>query len=97
MGSRARIEELVAQATSKYPDMNARLDALEKAGPPILVALMVLAEDLDVLRQRVDLMAASEGSVVSDDLTLQLNKLSRQLSKMTKSVKKALKRKNKKK
>jgi hypothetical protein len=96
MGSRARIEELVAQATSKYPDMNARLDALEKAGPPILIALMVLAEDLDVLRQRVDTMTASEGSFVSEDLTLQLNKLSRQLSKMTRSVKKSLKRSKKK-
>ena len=42
MGTRAQIEQLVAQATAKVPDANARIDALEKAGPPVLVALMIL-------------------------------------------------------
>jgi hypothetical protein len=96
MGSRARIEDLVAQATSKYPDINARLDALEKAGPHVLVALMVLAEDLDVLRERVDSIATSRGSEVTDELTIQLDKLGWQMHKMTKAVKKVLKRRKKK-
>lgn len=96
MGTRARIEELVAQATSKYPDTNARLDALEKAGPPVLVALMTLAEDMDVLRQRVDAMGSTQDSAGSAELTRQLSKLSSQVNKMTKSVQKLMRKRKKK-
>ena len=52
MGTRAQIEQLVAQATAKVPDANARIDALEKAGPPVLLALMIIADAIDVLRQK---------------------------------------------
>jgi len=88
MGTRARIEELVTQATSKYPDTGVRLDALEKAGPPVLIALMTLAEDMDVLRQRVDAMGTSQESAGSVELTRQLSRLTSQINKMTRTVQK---------
>ena len=91
MGTRAQIEQLVAQATAKVPDANARIDALEKAGPPVLVALMILADAIDVLRQQVDGMDQTKGSDGSNDLTAQLSTLTSQVTKLTKTAKKITK------
>jgi hypothetical protein len=88
MGTRAQIEQLVAQATAKVPDANARIEALEKVGPPVLVALMILADAIDVLRQQVDAMGQSKGSGASNDLSAQLSELTSQVTKLTKSAKK---------
>jgi hypothetical protein len=88
MGTRAQIEQLVAQATAKVPDANARIDALEKAGPPVLVALMILADAIDVLRQQVDDLSQTKSSDGSNDLTAQLSTLTSQVTKLTKTVKK---------
>jgi hypothetical protein len=97
MGTRAQIEQLVAQATAKAPDANARIDALEKAGPPVLVALMIIADAIDVLRQQVDAMDQTMGSDDSNDLTAQLSTLTSQLTKLTKTAKKITKEKKTKK
>jgi hypothetical protein len=92
MGTRAQIEQLVAQATTKVPDANARIDALEKAGPPVLVALMILADAIDVLREQVDDMSQTESSDGSNDLTAQLSTLTSQVTKLTKTAKKITKK-----
>jgi hypothetical protein len=92
MGTRAQIEQLVAQATTKAPDANARIDALEKAGPPVLVALMILADAIDVLREQVDDMSQTESSDGSNDLTAQLSTLTSQVTKLTKTAKKITKK-----
>jgi lipase chaperone LimK len=97
MGTRAQIEQLVAQATAKAPDANVRIDALEKAGPPVLVALMIIADAIDVLRQQVDAMGQTKGSDDSNDLTAQLSTLTSQLTKLTKTAKKITKEKKTKK
>jgi hypothetical protein len=97
VGTRAQIEQLVAQATAKVPDANARIDALEKAGPPVLVALMILADAIDVLRQQVDDMSQTKGSDGSNDLTAQLGTLTSQVTKLTKTAKKITKKKKTKK
>jgi hypothetical protein len=88
MGTRAQIEQLVAQATAKAPDANARIDALEKAGPPVLVALMILADAIDVLRQQVDDMSQTKSSDGSNELTAQLGTLTSQVTKLAKTAKK---------
>jgi hypothetical protein len=93
MGTRAQIEQLVAQATAKVPDANARIDALEKAGPPVLVALMILADAIDVLRQQVDDLSQTKSSDGSNDLTAQLSTLTSQVTKLTKTAKKVTKKK----
>jgi lipase chaperone LimK len=93
MGTRAQIEQLVAQTTAQVPDANARIDALEKAGPPLLVALMILADAIDVLRQQVDAMGQTKGSGGSNDLSAQLSELTSRVTKLTKSAKKIAKRK----
>jgi hypothetical protein len=97
MGTRAQIEQLVAQATAKVPDANARIDSLEKAGPPVLVALMILADAIDVLRQQVDDMSQTKSSDGSNDLTAQLRTLTSQVTKLTKTAKKITKKRKKKK
>lgn len=97
MGTRAQIEQLVAQATAKVPDANARIDALEKAGPPVLVALMILADAIDVLRQQVDDMSQTKRSDGSNDLTAQLSTLTSQVTKLTKTAKKITKKRKTKK
>ena len=73
------------------PDANARIDALEKAGPPVLVALMIIADAIDVLRQQVDGMGHTKGSDDSNDLTTQLSTLTSQVTKLTKTAKKITK------
>ena len=97
MGTRAQIEQLVAQATAKVPDANARIDALEKAGPPVLVALMILADAIDVLRQQVDDLSQTKSSDGSNDLTAQLSTLTSQVTKLTKTAEKITKKKKTKK
>jgi hypothetical protein len=91
MGTRAQIEQLVAQATAKVPDANARIDSLEKAGPPVLVALMILADAIDVLRQQVEGLDQAKGSDGSNDLTAQLGTLTSQVTKLTKTAKRITK------
>jgi hypothetical protein len=91
MGTRAQIEQLVAQATAKVPDANARIDSLEKAGPPVLVGLMILADAIDVLRQQVEGMDRTKGSDGSNDLTAQLSTLTSQVTKLTKTATKITK------
>jgi hypothetical protein len=93
MGTRAQVEQLVAQATAKAPDANARIDALERAGPPVLVALMILADAIDVLRQQVDDGSQTKSSDGSNDLTAQLGTLTSQVTKLTKTAKKITKKK----
>ena len=93
MGTRAQIEQLVARATAKVPDANARIDALEKAGPPVLVALMILADAIDVLRQQVDDMSETKSSDGLNDLTAQLSTLTSQVTKLTKTAKKITRKK----
>jgi hypothetical protein len=90
-GYEGQIEQLVAQATAKVPDANARIDSLEKAGPPVLVALMILADAIDVLRQQVEGLDQAKGSDGSNDLTAQLGTLTSQVTKLTKTAKRITK------
>jgi hypothetical protein len=60
-----------------------------------LVAMMILADAIDVLRQQVDDMSQTKSSDGSNDLAAQLSTLTSQVTKLTKTVKKVTKKKKK--
>jgi hypothetical protein len=90
--ARESIDILIDRATVDFPDASTRFDVLDQVVAHTLVGLRILADGIDDLNNRFEVLLERHGALDPDHYDARLVDLSSKIDGLSKQVKKALKK-----